>query len=66
MAWNILALIMLFFTTAGFYLGTYSERDAWKLSNKRLRVDLQVAYRENEELREHIHSSSLPIRQVRG
>ena len=66
MAWNILALIMLFFTTAGFYLGTYSERDAWKLSNKRLRADLQAAYLENEELREHIHNSSSPIRQARG
>jgi hypothetical protein len=63
MAWNILALIMLFFTTAGFYLGTYSERDAWKLSNKRLRADLQVAYRENEELREHILSLRNPSAQ---
>jgi hypothetical protein len=63
MAWNILALIILFFTTAGFYLGTYSERDAWKLSNKRLRADLQVAYRENEELREHILSLRYPSAQ---
>ena len=55
MAWNILAISLLLFTTAGFYLGMHSERDAWKLSNKRLRADPQVAYRENEELREHIH-----------
>ena len=57
MSWNILSLFLFLFATTGFYLGIYSERDAWKLSNKRLRQDLHQAYAENDELRELIYKN---------
>lgn len=57
MAWNTLALVMLIFSTIGFYFGMFSERDSWKLSNRRLRRDLDQAYAENDELRELIYKN---------
>ena len=50
----------------GFLVVGFMEWDKHYPVNKELRRDLQLAYREAEELREHIHTSSSPIRQARG
>ena len=50
----------------GLLIGGFLEWDRFYPMNKRLRADLYSAYMENEELREHIHNSSSPIRRARG
>jgi hypothetical protein len=60
----ILSIILGFIV--GFLVGGFIEWDNAYPLNLQLRKDLHAAYMENEELREHIHNSSLPIRQARG
>ena len=54
MAWNIEAILLLILTTISFYIGVFTERGAWKQSNKSLRKEIQNNYCEIENLREII------------
>jgi len=54
MAWNIEAILLLIISGFSFYLGVFTERGAWKDSNKALRKEIQNNYREIENLREII------------
>ena len=66
MLMQVFILSILLGFIVGFLIGGFIEWDKAYPLNKQLRQDLHIAYMENEELREHIHNSSLPIRQVRG
>ena len=64
MAWNIELILYMVGALLAFYLGIFTERGAWRESNRALRKETRRLYREIENLREIIYYyENRPIRQ---